>query len=156
LYFFIDKYINTENNRKSTNAVYMKIANAEGRERIQTIMLLKDGCDEWEAFAPIRRDLQILAEGMTMYDCLSNTNSPVSGNFYNLIFKFLLYFFYSLDFFRGCGRVHIRPCPGVLSMPTPGKLCNSQLSSVLEDNKPGGRHKTQCQRSFHDSPKRAD
>lgn len=91
LNFYIDKFDSAGKNAKSTEAVYMEIANVDsrfsgGQEFVFTITLLPAGCALAEAWEPVRVELaRLVKHGVSLYDCFHNVNRAVGVGVAGLI-----------------------------------------------------------------------
>ena len=91
LNFYVDKFESAGKNAKSTEAVYMEIANVDsrfsgGQEFVFTITLLPAGCAFAEAWEPVRLELASLVKrGVLLFDCVDNVNRTVGVGVAGLI-----------------------------------------------------------------------
>ena len=91
LNFYIDKFESVGKNKKSTEAIYMEIANVDsrfssGQEFVFTIALLSSGCSLAEAWEPQRKELAAMVKGgIELFDAAARANVLVGVGVAGLI-----------------------------------------------------------------------
>ena len=91
LNIYIDKYVSTDNNSKSTEAVYIEIANADARykfgdEYVTTVALIPSGCQLFNVWDHVRPQLaSLVAGGVTVWDSELGGNTHVGVGIAGLI-----------------------------------------------------------------------
>ena len=91
LNFYIDKFESVGKNNRSTEAIYMEVANVDsrfsyGQEFVFTIALLPSGCSLADAWEPQRKELaRMVKRGLVMYDVSVKANVKVGVGVAGLI-----------------------------------------------------------------------